>query len=219
MSDSRSRILAKLRERQPEPPPLPVEEATREHVDWTPAECVQRFSEKMTAVRAEVHPCSKSEWPQRLRSLCRERGLRQLAYGPGGPLANAIEQAWAGQEGLPVLVPFDREIETWKEPLFFATDAGITSTLGGIARTGSLVLWPTPQEPRTLSLVPPLHIAVLDAASIAPTFAELIENNSWAADMPANALLISGPSKTADIEQTLAYGIHGPTDLLVLLLE
>ena len=41
----------------------------------------------------------------------------------------------------------------------------------------------------------------------------------WNAGMPSNALLISGPSKTADIEQTRAYGIHGPKELIVLLVE
>lgn len=40
----------------------------------------------------------------------------------------------------------------------------------------------------------------------------------WAHHMPTNALLISGPSKTADIQQTLAYGAHGPSELVVLLL-
>ena len=42
---------------------------------------------------------------------------------------------------------------------------------------------------------------------------------NWAAGMPTNALLISGPSKTADIEQTLAYGVHGPKELIVLIIE
>ncbi|WP_278366532.1 LUD domain-containing protein, partial [Marinobacter salarius] len=42
---------------------------------------------------------------------------------------------------------------------------------------------------------------------------------NWAAGMPTNALLVSGPSKTADIEQTLAYGVHGPKELIVLVIE
>ena len=41
----------------------------------------------------------------------------------------------------------------------------------------------------------------------------------WAGGLPTNALLVSGPSKTADIQQTLAYGAHGPKELLVLILQ
>ena len=62
-----------------------------------------------------------------------------------------------------------------------------------------------------------LHVAVLDANRLYPRFADLIAAENWHQGMPSNALLISGPSKTADIEQTLAYGIHGPVALCVLL--
>ena len=98
-------------------------------------------------------------------------------------------------------------------------DVAITGTRCAIAETGSLVLWPDADEPRLMSLVPPVHIALLDAATLHPTFAHAIATENWAAGMPSNALLISGPSKTADIEQTLAYGIHGPSQLITLILE
>lgn len=68
---------------------------------------------------------------------------------------------------------------------------------------------PDEQEPRLMSLVPPVHIAVLKAEKIHDTLAEA---------MPTNLLLISGPSKTADIELTLAFGVHGPKELIVFIL-
>ena len=86
-----------------------------------------------------------------------------------------------------------------------------------IAETGTLVLWPTPEEPRLLSLVPPIHVALVDFGRIASTLHELMHAEQWAAGMPTNALLLSGPSKSADIEQTLTYGVHGPARLVVLL--
>ena len=54
-----------------------------------------------------------------------------------------------------------------------------------------------------MSLVPAVHLAVLKAGKIYQTFSEAIREGRWAEGMPTNALLISGPSKTADIEQTL----------------
>jgi L-lactate utilization protein LutC len=106
-------------------------------------------------------------------------------------------------------VAYTEPVETFKEDLF-QIDAGITSVRAGVAETGAVVLWPTPHEPRLMSLVPPVHVAVLDADTIYSSLAEMMAAENWAAGMPTNALLISGPSKTADIEFTLVFGVHGP---------
>jgi L-lactate dehydrogenase complex protein LldG len=68
--------------------------------------------------------------------------------------------------------------------------------------------------------VPPSHFALLDADKIFDNLFEAMSTQGWGADgnMPTNALLISGPSKTADIQVTLAYGAHGPKELVILLL-
>ena len=67
--------------------------------------------------------------------------------------------------------------------------------------------------------VPPVHIALLEADKLYTTFAEAVQAQGWVqTGMPTNALLISGPSKSADIEQTLAYGVHGPKELVVILI-
>ena len=119
---------------------------------------------------------------------------------------------------LPELIDYKDPIEKSKD-LLFEIDAAITTTRGGIADTGSLILWPTPEEPRLMSLVPPIHIAVLNSSQIYSTFREAMISENWVSEMPTNALLISGPSKTADIEQTLVYGIHGCKELVVILLQ
>ena len=70
-----------------------------------------------------------------------------------------------------------------------------------------------------MSLVPSIHIAVLQADKIYSSFLEVMQKENWSAKMPTNVVLISGPSKTADIEMTLAFGVHGPKELIVLILE
>lgn len=70
-----------------------------------------------------------------------------------------------------------------------------------------------------MSLVPPLHIALLKASEVFDNLFEAMHAQGWAGGLPTNALLVSGPSKTADIQQTLAYGAHGPKELLVLILQ
>jgi hypothetical protein len=69
-----------------------------------------------------------------------------------------------------------------------------------------------------MSLVPPIHIALLDADQLYDTLFDAMQAQGWSDGMPTNALLVSGPSKTADIQVTLAYGAHGPKELVVLLL-
>ena len=216
MSDARDRILTRLRQTRPTGP-LP--DAPRPPIPpWDTTGMVRRFTERMEAVRAEVHPAGTGDWPAVLADLVAARGVNTLLYGVGGPLSGLLEQQFAKTDQ-PALVPYAEPVETWKERLFFDTDAAVTSSLAGIAETGSLVLWPTAEEPRLMSLVPPVHFAVLESSRLFPTFSSIVEREGWAGRMPTNALLISGPSKSADIEQTLAYGVHGPKELVVLLVS
>ena len=115
------------------------------------------------------------------------------------------------------LVRYAKPIETWRDQLFDEIDASLTSARSAIAETGTLILWPDAAEPRLMSLVAPLHFILLDTTTIHADFHSAMSAEGWKDAMPTNALLISGPSKTADIQQTLAYGAHGPRELVVLL--
>lgn len=166
------------------------------------ADRVARLRSMMEAVHTEFIEADRQSWPSAVRGL----GFRKLLVG----------RKLAAH--LPDAAVYDRPVEEWKRELFETNYAGITTTRGAIAETGSLILWPSAEEPRLLSLVPPVHIALLDRSEIHDTFAQVLRDEKWAAGMPPNALLISGPSKTADIEQTLAYGVHGPKRLIVVLI-
>ncbi len=214
MSDARANILARLRAAPRTAPP--------ERPDWTPPVFgegrLERFRAMLGSVHGEVVETTLAAWPERLAALLAERGVRRVLYGPAAPVGAQLGRAWMADADAPTLVPYDRSIEEMKAELVHTVEAGVTSVRWGIAETGSLVLWPDAAEPRLMSLLPPLHVAVMAASGLHDSLAQLVAEQGWAGAMPTNALLISGPSKTADIEQTLAYGVHGPKELLVLVL-
>ncbi|MCA1579895.1 MAG: lactate utilization protein [Acidobacteria bacterium] len=217
MSDgARARILERLAAARPKSPAI-SDFAVVARKQWAAEARYPRLRFLMEAVHSEFLEATEAGWPLAIREFLAEEGLSTLLYGPGTAAAGRLEAAWAAGTR-PSLVAYDRPIESedLKRRLFEDIDAGFTTTRGGIADTGGLILWPTPDEPRLLSLVPPVHIALLDSRSIHNTFWEAMRVEGWASGMPPNALLISGPSKTADIEQTLAYGVHGPKRLLVV---
>jgi L-lactate dehydrogenase complex protein LldG len=75
---------------------------------------------------------------------------------------------------------------------------------------------PDAHAPRTVSLVPPLHIALVHANTLHADLHSAVAAERWRDGMPTNLVMISGPSKTSDIQQTTAYGAHGPRALWVI---
>jgi L-lactate dehydrogenase complex protein LldG len=180
---------------------------------------IKQLKSLMEAVHSEVHVVKRQDWITKLKDILKQKNVNSLLYAPDTDIGKTLESAGADTpESLPKLIAYRQEIENFKDEMF-QIDAGITSTLGAIAETGAIVVWPTDQEPRLMSLVPPIHIAVLDADRIYNTFCEAIQTQDWPTKMPTNVLLISGPSKTADIELVLAFGVHGPKELVVLILD
>jgi len=173
----------------------------------------------MEAVHTEVHLCKEFSWTKTLCSVLKQKKISKILYGAKKDFAQEFEKLKEeSPELLPELIDYKKPIEECKD-LLFEIDASITTARGGIAETGSLILWPTKDEPRLMSLVPPIHVAILYATNIYNTFLEAMISENWSSEMPTNALLISGPSKTADIEQTLVYGVHGCKELVVLIVQ
>jgi L-lactate dehydrogenase complex protein LldG len=175
---------------------------------------VARFRAAIEAAHDEVHDTDAAGWPDLCCRIAQAKGLRTILVGAGAAPAAAL----VGR--LPEtlrLVAYDRPVDAWRRDLFDDIDASVTTAKSAIAETGSLVLWPDAAEPRLMSLVPPVHFVVLDATAIHADLGAAMAAERWSEGLPTNALLISGPSKTADIQQTLAYGAHGPRELVVLL--
>ena len=205
--------------------------ATRQssaHVLQTPAMPIKTYSQKekierlktlMAAMRTEVRITGAENWLDTVEDVLKARKAKRLLYAPGTEIGKALEHQWENAAGeLPQLIPYNQDIEQLKE-MVFNVEAGITSAAGAIAETGALILWPTEKEPRLMSIVPPIHIAVLKANTIHNSLSEVMQKENWPAMMPTNVVLVSGPSKTADIEMTLAFGVHGPKELIVLIVE
>ncbi len=96
-------------------------------------------------------------------------------------------------------------------------DIGITSADYALADTGSLVMLSSPHEARMISLLPPAHIAVLPRERILTGLDELFSILPHPAEQSSSMVLITGPSRTADIEQILVRGVHGPGQITVLI--
>ena len=104
---------------------------------------------------------------------------------------------------------------------FFAADAGVSGVDYLVAETGSIALRARPDQPRSLSLLPPVHVAVADRRQLLPDLFDLFEERLWAEEqgLPSCLSLITGPSKTGDIELRLVTGVHGPGEVHVVLID
>ncbi|GAB5388008.1 MAG: lactate utilization protein [Alphaproteobacteria bacterium] len=95
----------------------------------------------------------------------------------------------------------------------------VTGALAGVAETGTLIMASSPDHPSSLNFLPDNHIVVLDRATILPCYEDAWDmirsrDEAW----PRTVNWITGPSRTADIEQTIQMGAHGPRRLHILLI-
>jgi L-lactate dehydrogenase complex protein LldG len=211
---ARDRILDRLRQNAPdarrvEAPvlPEPTPGAARDAL-------VAQMTACLEAAHAEVRRVARSGLADAVMGFCEERGLRSLML-PAGQLPFELPSAPAGL----TIERFDRPFEELKSRLFLEIEAGLTVADCSIADTGTLVMGSSPRQPRTLSLVPPIHLCLVDESRIHPSLANAMQVEAWAPSLPTNLIFVSGPSKTADIQQTLAYGAHGPKELIVFLFD
>ncbi|KAI3591427.1 putative L-lactate dehydrogenase, hypothetical protein subunit YkgG [Cupriavidus sp. U2] len=170
----------------------------------------------LSASHAEVFCSNAPDWPAWVAARLAAEGVRRLLLDTARPESAALAQA------LPAGIAtqdFDRPIDAWKAELFDTVDAGFTVVRSGLAATGTLVLAPDAGSPRTMSLVPPIHVALVYASTLHPDLHSAVRAERWTDGMPTNLVMVSGPSKTSDIQQTLAYGAHGPRQLWVVIVN
>lgn len=130
----------------------------------------------------------------------------------GDPIALAAREPLAAA-GFKVFVwPQDRAVVA-------SAVAGVTAVAFAIAETGSIAVMAEPDQGRVVSLVPPVHVAILPTSRLLATVADYFRTLATLERMPAGLNLITGPSRTADIELELSIGVHGPGAIHVVLYD
>jgi len=97
-----------------------------------------------------------------------------------------------------------------------AADVGITGADYALADTGTLFMLSSRHEARMISLLPPVHLAVVSKEKILTGLDELLTLVPIPSEVTSSMVLITGPSRTADIEQILVRGVHGPGEIHVV---
>ncbi len=199
-------------------------------------DAVSRFCDELAKAGGQAYLVpDRDAAAMRVLELVKARSARRILIG-GGKLLDQLNLRASLQELAAEVISADGLEAGSSRDVLFSADLGITGVDYLVAETGSLVLLMRPGEPRTLSLLPPVHIAVAEQAQIVPdlfdVFAALGTSltlpSPWGRGqgegpvdgpaLPSCLTLITGPSKTGDIELRLVTGVHGPGELHVILL-
>jgi L-lactate utilization protein LutC len=186
---------------------------------------VERFAAELTAAGGQPHLAADPESAiARIIDLVEQMAARKVLLGHG-PVVDELPLAGTLQStGREVIFPEDVPPTGCKEA-FFDADVGITGVDYLIAETGSVVQLSRPGEPRSFSLLSPVHVAVARASQVVPDLFDLFEHlaakpaqASGRRALPSGMAIITGPSKTGDIELRLVTGVHGPGEIHVVVL-
>ena len=144
--------------------------------------------------------------------------IAELLDGKRAVASNAPFLAACGITALPQVESGYTDREALRQACASA-DIGITSADYALAETGTFVMLSSPQEARLISLLPPVHVAVIPRSRILANLDELLGILPLPADQTSSMVLITGPSRTADIEQILIRGVHGPGEVYAVIVD
>jgi L-lactate utilization protein LutB len=162
---------------------------------------IDRFQNELETLGGIFIRCQETELSTRILALLREKNVDTLAAWENDHLPHGLLAALRTQ---------GTHVQHQPDPTI---KVGITGSLAGIAETGTLVLTSGSGKPQTASLLTECHIALLREADLKENLAQALSLRK--VQEAAAVSLISGPSKTADIEMTLTVGVHGPGEVIV----
>lgn len=161
------------------------------------------FTDRLVDYKARVHPCTADRTAEVVAEVLREHGARRIGVPAG------LDPQW--------LTAYDGEVQQDSAdipaPRLDALDGVLTASAVSCAETGTIFLDGSPdQGRRALSLVPDLHVCVVDLSTVEAGVPEAVAR--LVPERPTT--LISGPSATSDIELERVEGVHGPRTLAVV---
>lgn len=168
------------------------------------AERLALFTDRLVDYKAQVHPCTAERTAEVVAEVLRERGAGRIGVPAG------LDPRW--------LDAYDGQVQQDSAdipaPALDALDGVVTASAAGCAETGTIFLDGSPdQGRRALSLVPDLHVCVVDLSAVEVGVPEAVAR--LVPERPTT--LISGPSATSDIELERVEGVHGPRTLAVVI--
>jgi len=167
------------------------------------AECLERFRQELAALGVECHvEDSAAAVRERVAALVAGKAILgwdadQLPYDLGPVVAGAARGSSPREE-------------------LARAEIGVTGCQAAIAETGSLALLSGRGRSRAVSLLPPVHLAVVKRGDLCFGMGEFFAANEARLASEANCTFVTGPSRTADIELTLTLGVHGPGKVIVV---
>ncbi len=192
----------------PEAGPLPEPET---------ADLIASFRSNAQAVSAVVHgPVSRGGVARTVAGIASGHAARTfVSWDDLGRIPDALVEAgldrvrsdWAASESADRLAAY-RQV-----------DLGVTGSSAALAQSGSVVLIHGPGRPRMASLVPDVHIALVEVTTIHFSLAHWAAADPSAVTSSANLVVVTGPSRSGDIELQLNLGVHGPRNLHVVLID
>ncbi|WP_432698038.1 LutC/YkgG family protein [Marinobacterium sp. YM272] len=193
----KARLDARKRNLIPQRAQLPENERLRLFID---------MADEAAAELVELH--SATELVGAIESWAQENGVSHLITASDEQIKNLD---WSGNG---TLVREERVAQVGDE-------ASLTCAFCGIAETGTLMLYSGEDSPTTLNFLPDTHLVVLRASTIVGPYEDAWQmlRDATGGEMPRTVNLITGPSRSADIEQKLQMGAHGPRRLVIFLLH
>ncbi len=173
------------------------------HPEVSATSLPERFTQELELLGGQVVRCKPAELPGRLVALLKEQAIDRICAWDQAHLPPGLIEALQSQ-GVTVAAQADPQVRL-----------GLTGAIAGVAETGTLVLASGSGRPQSVSLLPEIHAAILQAGQLVQNLGSVNLDIEGASCVH----LVSGPSRTADIEMTLTIGVHGPGQLIVFLID